>query len=494
MTSNNSTDSIDILLVLEGTYPYVRGGVSSWINNIILGFPALKFGVIFLGSTRNDYSQKHYDLASNIVFYREFFLYERQELTGKKKNLTETNINNIQESHKAFNKNNRMHNQFDIEKLKSNFNITHKDFLEHRAIWEYITSTYESIKNKPSFIDYFWTIRGMHEPLWLLSQICSEMPHSSIIHCASTGYAGYLGAMISHSQNSRLIISEHGIYTKERRIDLMLAEWIPDRNALIEQSNTQISHIRSLWIRFFEILAQVAYQQAQFIVNLYGGAQQLQIKDQASPEKLLTIPNGIKVSDFSEYRHSFDDVPAVIALIGRIVPIKDIKTYIRAAHILLKKNSNIIAWIVGPEEEDPEYFLECQLLIEHLQLESQIQFLGYQSTAEILGKIRVSVLCSISEGLPLTILESFAAGVPVVATDVGSCSELIHGRDTDDQSLGSAGYIVDIANPEALASAIFLLLNNSTIWHEMSIIGISRVERYYQQSQMFSAYATLYQI
>ncbi|MDX1799793.1 MAG: DUF3492 domain-containing protein, partial [Marinobacter sp.] len=54
--------AIDVTLLLEGTYPYIKGGVSSWVHQIVSGLPELRFAVIFLGSRREDYGPRQYDL------------------------------------------------------------------------------------------------------------------------------------------------------------------------------------------------------------------------------------------------------------------------------------------------------------------------------------------------------------------------------------------------------------------------------------------------
>ena len=102
------------------------------------------------------------------------------------------------------------------------------------------------------------------------------------------------------------------------------------------------------------------------------------------------------------------------------------------------------------------------------------------------------VLSSISEALPLVLLEGFAAGVPAVSTDVGSCRQLIEGLEEEDQALGAAGTVVDIADPTALADAAIALLNDQPCWQAASKAGITRVERYYSDELMFSRYRAVY--
>src|SRR6185369_711389 len=73
------SDRVDIMLLLEGTFPYVSGGVSSWVNQIIRGFPEYRFGAIFLGSRRDDYSDMKYELPGNLVHLETAYLQESQE-------------------------------------------------------------------------------------------------------------------------------------------------------------------------------------------------------------------------------------------------------------------------------------------------------------------------------------------------------------------------------------------------------------------------------
>ncbi|MGB6055429.1 MAG: GT4 family glycosyltransferase PelF, partial [Burkholderiaceae bacterium] len=66
------------MLLLEGTFPYVSGGVSSWVNQIIRGFPEIRFGICFLGSRPEDYGPARYELPDNVVHLEVHFLHERQ--------------------------------------------------------------------------------------------------------------------------------------------------------------------------------------------------------------------------------------------------------------------------------------------------------------------------------------------------------------------------------------------------------------------------------
>ena len=187
-----------------------------------------------------------------------------------------------------------------------------------------------------------------------------------------------------------------------------------------------------------------------------------------------------------------DQVPHVVCLIGRVVPIKDIKTFIRAMLTVLHSLPDAEAWIAGPDDEDQAYADECRHLVESLGLKHKIKFLGMQNVTTLLPRIGLVVLSSISEALPLVVLEGFAAGVPAVTTDVGACQQLIHGLPGEDAALGCAGAVVPIANPGALARQMLALLQDEVLWLAAQQAGIARVERFYTQQQMVADYRELY--
>jgi glycosyltransferase involved in cell wall biosynthesis len=150
------------------------------------------------------------------------------------------------------------------------------------------------------------------------------------------------------------------------------------------------------------------------------------------------------------------------------------------------------AWIAGPEEEDPVYAEECRDLVSQLGLVQHVTFLGFQELPELLPKIGLVVLSSISEALPLVILEGYAVGVPTVCTDVGSCRQLVDGLPGEDAALGNSGRVVRIADPEALAQAALALLGDQAEWQRASAAAIRRVETYYTEPMMFERYQHLY--
>ncbi|MGY6156267.1 GT4 family glycosyltransferase PelF [Paraburkholderia graminis] len=491
----------DVCLLLEGTFPYVRGGVSSWVNEMIRSYPELQFSIVFVGSREEDYEGAAYALPDNVVHFEAHYLYEAapadaqpaREIPGDAEAFARSAaLHDAWRNHGAADAGVLMADM--VQLIGDNAPLSEEQFLRSRAAWDFIVDQYNRYCTDPSFTDYFWTVRIMHKPLWQLARVAQQLPPARVYHTVSTGYAGFLGALAHYRTGRPLLVSEHGIYTKERKIDLLQSQWIRDNRGAFERDISRISYFRELWVRFFEALGKLAYDAADDIVALYEANRQRQIADGAQASRTRSIPNGVDVDAFAPLiEKRAVRARNVVALIGRVVPIKDIKTFIRALFIASRSMPDIEGWIVGPEEEDPSYALECHALVQSLGLGKNVKFLGFRRLDEILPQVDVIALSSISEALPLVVLEGFAAGVPAITTDVGSCRQLIEGSGDEDAALGFAGSVVPIANPAAFAQAVLELLGDEPRWLAAQQAGIARVRRFYTKKQMIEQYRVLYQ-
>lgn len=486
----------DIILLLEGAYPMVRGGVAGWVDQLIRGLPDLRFAVVFLGGRRQDYQGILYDRPENVLHLECHYLFDDMPQAGAPRGRRGNKC--------AFAASRELHEALRAPEVSPDTalcqaarllgrtgGLSQDDFLYSEAAWEQILEHYHRDYPDPSFIDYFWSVRNMHTPLFLLSRIARQLPPGRCLHAISTGYAGFLGALAHHITRLPLLVTEHGIYTKERQIDLVQASWIRDpKDPLTHGFQTDTGYLRRMWIRFFQSLGRMTYASANGITTLYEGNRQRQLLDGAAEERTRVIPNGIGIERFRPLRDATDTVTRpIVTLLGRVTPIKDIKTFIRAMHQLLSRLPQAEGWIVGPESEDPDYARECHDLVQQLGLEAQVRFLGFQRTETILAQSRLVVLTSISEAQPLVVLEAMAAGVPVVCSDVGACRELVMGNGQAEQS---SGRIVPIASPGATAAAMAELLENDQAWEHAREAGIARVEAEYTEALMLSRYRQLY--
>ena len=516
------SEQVDIMLFSEGTYPYVKGGVSSWILQLIKGVPEYTFGVVFVGASEYVDGKKMevgYEIPKNLIHLEVHYMFDSDEKTkGKRIPGSKEGLESIKKLYQSFQEGAR-----DIpERLKNidfySKEVTFDDFLHSERSWNFIAQTYE--KNCPDipFVDYFWALRNMHKPIWILADIVKNMPKAKMLHSPSTGYAGFMAALASYTRNTPFILTEHGIYTRERKIDMLSADWIEFQRPKLLQPPEEYNYIKKMWVDFFDKFGVFCYNRANHILSLFAGARRIQIAYGADETRTMVIPNGVDVDGLKATMQYRNDPPKkIITLIGRVVPIKDIKTFIRAIKITKEHIPDVEGWLVGPVDEDEEYVKECQQMaislglkkeaqkfvngnhteIPHDELEKHpdtLKLFGFSNIKEILPKSALQALSSISEGMPLVILEGFAAGVPCVATDVGSCRDLIEGGVNDDDiALGHAGAICGIADPEALAQQYirFLTYENGE-WEKAQKIALERVEMFYRQEMFLKDYKELY--
>lgn len=495
----------DVGLLLEGTYPYVLGGVSAWVDQIIRGMPDVTFSIFYIGAKHDPDAPKHYQLPPNVIRLEEVYLHEN--LTRKEQKPARLPL----ELRAAFY---RQLSNFYLSKddksrldhfwtLLDGLNEVRGKFrfgnlLRDREVWEILHDAYQRFCPEESFIDFFWTARFLHLPLWNLWQGIDRVPPAKMYHSVSAGYAGFVGGIAARHRRVPYILTEHGIYTKERIAEISQADWIyePDRYRI--NYSEGLGKLKQMWINTFLFVGHVAYQTADQILTLYEGNANTQVEFGADPDKIEIIPNGMEPSRFDDIyaqhieRWQTDPEKKYVGFIGRVVPIKDVKTLLRAARIVCDKMPNVEFLIAGPYAEDPVYFDECQKIVKMLHIEDKVNFMGRQQIMDVLPTMDCIVLTSISEGLPLVILEGFACGKPVVATDVGACRELLFGRTIEDKQLGRAGRITKIMSSAETANALISILENPETMLRMAKAARERTERFYTMKQMLDAYRKLY--
>ncbi|GAB5562304.1 MAG: GT4 family glycosyltransferase PelF [Synoicihabitans sp.] len=501
-----SPEEADVCMVLEGTYPYVQGGVSSWVHQIVTQLPDLKFAMFYIGSVREQAAKKRYDPPPNVISITEVFIFEE---------MPESQLEPIDwqgEARKDFYRKLRNFYTASEETLRidawwtlidhldrNDVNPTFGNLLRDEEAWELMTEMNGEFAADDSFIDFFWAVRFLHLPIWIALLAREKIPNAKVYHSISTGYAGMLGAIVSRKKKCPYFITEHGIYTKERIAEISQATWIHDPPSRYFDVTRGLGPLKRLWIGLFVFLGVLSYSAAQRIISLFEGNTGLQIEFGAQARRLEVVPNGIDPSKFDESLHKRRDRLAtggeeiVIGFIGRVVPIKDVKTLIRAARSVVARNPNVRFDLIGPYEEDPDYYAECAQMVELMGLKEHVLFLGPQNVREILAELDLCVMTSISEGLPLVILEGFSAGVPCVATDVGACRELIFGRTPEDKALGRAGLLTKICSPLDTADALLQVISDRENLIRMGEAGRKRVELYYQQDDIMGIYRRYYE-
>lgn len=464
-----------ICIVAEGCYPYVVGGVSGWINSMIKSFPEHEFIVLSIISDRSLSGKFKYELPDNVSEVYEAYLNDDDWGTkpkeGRRTHLSPKQYRALRSI--VFNYEPEWYAIFDLFQ-KTPFSIDDilmgADFLN--IVKEYYDKNYSQIV----FSDFLWTMRSIYMPLFLILK--TRIPKADVYHCVATGYAGLLGSMAKYTQGCSLIVSEHGIYTREREEELLKASWVA-------------GIYKTIWIEQFRKMSKLAYDRADLVTALYPHAKELQIDLGCNKDKIEITPNGIDVDRFNNIVGKFPGEEDIINIgaIVRVTPIKEIKTMIRAFAFAKKEVPNIKLWIMGPTDEDEEYARECYELVDVMEIEDVI-FTGKVNVIDYIGRMDFTILTSISEGQPLTILESFASKKPVIATDVGNCRELIYGDGED--GFKEAGILCHIMNVEEIARAIIELSIMEDKRKEMGEAGYKRVVNKYRVEMMKEKYDEIY--
>ncbi len=464
-----------VCIVAEGCYPYVVGGVSGWIHSMIRSFPNLEFVILSILSNRTLRGKFAYQLPDNVTEVHEVYLDDCDWKTGGRRKARQRLTAKEYEAVRAmvFNENvnwDILFEMFHKKGLSIDALLMGEDFL--KVTTEYCRQSYPEI----AFSDFLWTMRSIYLPLFFVLKM--DVPKADIYHCSATGYAGVLGSMGKYFHKAALLISEHGIYTREREEELVKAKWVQ-------------GIYRNIWIDQFKKMSQLAYSRADVVTSLYERARLLQIELSCPEEKTKITPNGIDIRRLADLPGKREEDKGVVNVgaILRIAPVKDVKTMIQAFAFAHKQMPNLHLWLMGPTDEEPEYAQECYEQVDMLGLED-ITFTGRIDVRDYLGRMDMTILTSISEGQPLTILESFAAHKPVIATDVGNCRELIYGND---DGIGPAGILTHIMSLQEITSAILNLARDSQLREKMGENGYKRVTSQFKIENMKKTYRDIYQ-
>lgn len=473
--NKNNNQHMKICMVAEGNYPYVVGGVASWIHSIIQSFPNVEFLVLAIISNRSQSSQFSYQLPENVTEVHEIYLEDADWCLKKEKRKKARLKKDEYQALRSLvlNQNiqwDRLFQLFSQKEFSLNDLLMGEDFLNVTKDC-YYTQYHSAI-----FSDFLWTLRSIYLPLFL--SIKNKIPKADLYHCVATGYSGVLGSMAKALYGCGLLVSEHGIYSREREEELIKAKWVQ-------------GIYKNIWIDQFKKMSTVAYEKADKVTSLFEDARELQVELGCPKEKTIVTPNGISIEGFDQLSGKSDEEANIVNIgaVLRVTPIKDVKTLIRAFAFAKEKEPRLKLWIMGPTGEDEQYAKECFEMVDLMKI-PDVVFTGRINVKEYLGRMDLTILTSISEGQPLTILESYAAHKPVIATDVGNCRGLVYGEGDD---FGPAGIVTHIMNVEEIAQAMLEMAVHPEERRQMGENGHKRLMNHYLVDHMKNTYRNIYQ-
>ncbi|MBE9572724.1 MAG: glycosyltransferase family 4 protein [Proteobacteria bacterium] len=191
------------------------------------------------------------------------------------------------------------------------------------------------------------------------------------------------------------------------------------------------------------------------------------------------IHNGVEIPDIPSMRGNRDSF--VIGSSGRLFPVKDYHLMVEIARLILRKTNHIRFQLAGDGPERSK----LQALIQDYGLDSLFELKGHLNDISAFYRdLDLYLNTSIHEGIPMSVLEAMAHGLPVIAPNVGGLREIV------DDEVG--GYLLEGRNPEAYADKCLLLYENKPLRQRISQAAREKVVRAFSMENMAQQYYNIY--
>ncbi|MCW2952841.1 MAG: putative glycosyltransferase [Conexibacter sp.] len=303
----------------------------------------------------------------------------------------------------------------------------------------------------------------------------SVLPEARVYHALSTGPAATLAGAAARERGVPFLLTEHGLAWHEAALGTVAYRKggrTTDRPDPVELRRTAGA---------VAALAREAYATADVVTSVCGANARAQLAAGVPRERSRVIPNPAPAAQVAALTER-DAGPFRVGLVGRVVAIKDVATFLRAAAIVAAELPACEFAVIGPLEHEPGYADACRRLAAELEIGDQVTFTGETDPAPWYRRLDVVALTSISEAQPLALLEAMAAGVPLVATAVGGCPELV----------ADAGLLVAPRDPAATARALLRLAIDAPLRARLGAAGRARAVTGHAPERVNAAYRELY--
>jgi glycosyltransferase involved in cell wall biosynthesis len=317
------------------------------------------------------------------------------------------------------------------------------------------------------------TVADALEAAWLIEHMLRPLSatpvEADIVHSSMNGLATLVGMAAKWRHGTPLVMSEHGIYLRERYIAYL---------------HHKAPHaVRVLVLSFFRSLAGAAYLITDVLAPHSMYNRRWQLHNGADPDRMWTMYNGVEPDEFP----AAVSEPAVptISFMGRVDPLKDLHTLIRAFALVRKQIPAARLRIFGGTPQVNKIYHEsCQRLIDELGLTDAAVLEGRIGNAvDAYHAGSIVALTSISEGFPYTVVEAMACGRPTVCTNVGGVAEAV----------GDTGIVVPPRDFAAVAEACIKLLRDDELRYRLGYAARQRVLENFTLRRSLEAYRNVYE-
>lgn len=447
---------LSILLTTEGTYPFHKGGVSTWCHVLTQQLPEVDFKLFSI--VANPYLQQHYELAPNIIELVKVPLWGTEDpveyswrfpFSKALKSKFETTQKAIAAKFlPIFERFLRAVLTQDVSiQQQGDLLVTIYEYFQYYDYHKTMTSPFvwSAFKHLASVYyqqhyDAALTQAELTEAMRLLYRYLIPLhvpiPTADITHSSAAGVCGLPGVIAKLLWGKPYLLTEHGINIREQYLNLSRS--IPS------------FFVRQFLYRFMGTVAKLNYHFADQISPVCEYNARWERWWNVPNEKIKVIYNGADPEKFHPTPPGDSSRPLVVN-IGLIFPLKGQLDLIEAAAIVRDKIPDVEFRFYGkPSDED--YFASCQQRVSKYRLEETINFAGFTSEPwRAYSEADVVAMASISEGFPYAVIEAMLSGATIVSTDVGGVRE----------ALGDTGLLVQSSRPTELAEAILKLLQMS---------------------------------
>ena len=504
---------VDVAIVMESTYPYLKGGVSAVVHDIITGNPDLTFGIIHITWDSHSPLKDLYGMPDNVAWVKVLYL-----------SMEEHQEDFLRARPRDLRMNRRQRRELSRRILGALLSLAQDGQTE--PLWDLISEGLSASRRYPvwailgtrefmeayhdmmpdlgmSMTDIFWCLRDFFSLAYAV--LAEPVPRAQVYHAHTTGYAMLLGVNAAREHGTKVLLTEHNLYVRdtvntllERRLDLNVR--------LTDYRTFDVTGRERMWMAWWLEMGRLCYPYAYASTYLYPRAVTEANELGGDSGRAIVIPNGIVTSEFdASYAARLAAIEEIkkegadkhlwkLVYIARVVPIKGLLDMIDSVRLMVDRGLNIHLDVCGPTEHMPSYFEQCLTRIVEQGLESVITVRGTVKVRELLPEFDLFVLPSYNEGLPVVSLETMGAGIPTVSTDVGAVRSVVEDLIvTDDgQTWDPCGIIIEPGDPTVMADKVQEVISDVDLYERLSLNARGRVEAAYDLVKVNASYNTIY--
>lgn len=454
----NPAGPAEVTLLTEGTYPYIHGGVSTWCDQLVQGMPDVSFRV--LGITGTGREPIVWPLPPQVESVTTVPMWGpapsgtpprgvalRKFLSGYERFLLSL-LN--EDCEYLFHDEFYQLAEFALHGGALSATLRSEAALQTlQRVWS--DPLLPTAAAKPTLQDALAATDLLEHAL---RPLAAQAPTTGVSHIVTGGLAAIPGLTARRFHNVPLLLSEHGIYLRERYLSYRSAPYRWPVKALI--------------LGFFRLLATESYRSADLITPCNKYNRRWEERGGSDPARIRTVYNGVDPELFPVAGPE-PEVPT-LSWAGRIDPIKDLETLIRAFALVRAEIPETRLRLFGGVPAGCEGYRErLGELAQELGVAEGLTFEGrIDGVRKAYAAGSVVMLSSISEGFPFSLIEAMACGRATVSTDVGGVREAV----------ADTGLVVPPREPRAMAQATLALLRDP---HRRAILGQAARDRVIEQ-------------